>query len=146
MHLHSLLHTHTSVHTHSHGFPGLERGCFGIWAMQAFWILLIWKALQRLSTRHGEHIPRATLASRCYHTQHTNLHYCSVSISNNPGAFPGHCSPPSFPTKPSFLLSFSGRIERYTMAAVSSLTLLRDFHCFHCFPLPAYLLSVLRHI
>lgn len=74
------MHTHTSVHTHSHGFPGLEIGSFGIWAIQAFWILLIWKAHHRLSTRHREHISRATLASLGYRTQHTVVYYSSVSI------------------------------------------------------------------
>lgn len=73
------MHTHTSVHTHSHGFP-LEIGCFGIWAIQAFWILPARKAHHRLSTCHREHIPYATLASLYYRTQHTLLHYSSVSI------------------------------------------------------------------
>ncbi len=41
VHLHRFMHTHSHTHKHSHGFPGLERGWIGIWAMQAFWILSV---------------------------------------------------------------------------------------------------------
>lgn len=150
MHLHSLMHTHTSVHT----FPWIPRV-----GKRLFWNLGHAGILNSpdpkspstpVHTSQGAHSSCHTCVTLLSHTTYKST-YCSMSISKNsyPGASSGHCSvrpPPSFPTKPCFLFSFSGRIEWYTMAVVSSLTIPGDFHCFHCCLLPAYLLSVVRPI
>lgn len=112
------MHTHTSVHTHSRGFPGLEIGCFGIWAIQAYWILPDPKSpTPPVHTSQGAHSSCHTCVTLLSHTTYSSaLFFSELKTDQNsyPGAFSGHCSippPPYLPLKPSFLFSFSEKIE-----------------------------------
>lgn len=76
------------------------------------------KALRRLSTRHREHIPHATLASSCYRIHDPGFCITVQWAQGWPkqrGPFWNNHAPPKFPLKPCFLFSCSGRFEWHAM-------------------------------
>ena len=74
---------HTHTHKHSQGWKGAEQEsgpCRHSESSQSE------AALHPSTTRHRDHIPspRVILASRCYHTKHTDSHIQAVSLGLAP--------------------------------------------------------------
>lgn len=168
----ALVHLHTHTHIHSHGFPGLERGWIGIWAMQAFWILSVSRSPSLLiQTSQGAHSwpPCHTCVTLLSHkTCRSTLLVSGHRADQIPTAvvhMPAHVhihskhglrfTPPISTSstlvplkilcRDCFLLFSKGQ-DMVRWSTLWPLCLLwrsqEKRHCFHCCLLPAYLLSV----